>query len=778
MKTVIQYIIIPLLTFFIFQPFASAQVVPDCDHLITPPITDEMFNTPSACGNRGSTIFTMTDFQNSSDGIDSILGISINDPITDTLISSTSADNMIDVLSATYGDMSLEELMECFDVLCSPQMDSAQQSIVLLQDAFENANDISSTEVTDIINEVNDNDGTTISITQLEDSIGSVNTLADSLSLALSNVDLQSIIADAFDLDPADCSGVSPWDGLVTDIGGGSGNAGGGDFIHKMEDKVSEMITTALMENGGDPNWFLGEIEGLGQAASGSMMPSPSSTSTINAVQSGVNLYNGTGYLNLPICDVSSKDVSVPISVNGTPGGLKIDNQETLLGSNMDISNGGKITRVVNGLPDEFKDNLQAYAYGYKRGLKPVSEFTGIDIGIDLGDKTPGWMKRILCKILRTILEDILNINITAGCFGAGTEDEVEKAKDALLADMTTGQQVANWLDNTNVAKLAKKVLNKHNLFNKQLGKGPVKVDIQMYWAAPAFNYINTQIKITTPLFSKLNLTIALNFRAGVKVIDVPSPVVINKEGIGYDYLKDEARMADLGLDALDINDFNSLSKKEKLQLFNRKNSTRKRTDFEFFNPKAFSFLDAMENIGDLFNTDDSNPYPVYNTVQLDLEPDEYYYDFGGYSGKFYIQPNEEILLVPYQDFEIVVDKVRDQLKGFTFITPEGIEYVFNKKAISRYNNYTLPSSFQYPEIGFLRTDFKKPVLGKVEYPSYKFWMGIPTAMEVKKDYMTNYYVEKDIEYPSAWHATKITSLISKEEIHIEYFNRNIHYNT
>ncbi len=76
----------------------------------------------------------------------------------------------------------------------------------------------------------------------------------------------------------------------------------------------------------------MGEIEGLGAIASGSMAPSPSAMSTINSVSSGVDLYNGKGSFSLPLDAISSKDISVSITVNGSPGNLKVDDQEGLLG--------------------------------------------------------------------------------------------------------------------------------------------------------------------------------------------------------------------------------------------------------------------------------------------------------------------------------------------------------------------------------------------------------------------------------------------------------------
>ena len=781
MKKFIRTIFSVFIVLLCFNNPLIAQGNQDCGNLINPPITDEMFSIPDDPCNpdsRGDVIYTYEDFQASSDGVTTVLDVPIDTTTVDTF-SQTSSDNLVDILSGTYGDQSIADLMECFDVLCSPHLDSAQVNLETMADAFDNANSISNSEIIDEINDVNAEEGTNVDIGEVTDSLGDLTTFADSIAQALNDLDLQSLIANELGISNIDCDDPSIWDDLVLDDNPFTGQNQGGvgeSMINEMENKMSSILEELFVNNpelGGDPNWFLGEIEGLGQGASGSMMPSPSATSTINNIQSGVNLYNGSSSFGLPLDNISSKDVSVPISVNGTPGGLKVDDQEGLLGSNMDISAGGKITRVVNGLPDEFYGDQEGYAYGYKRGLKFVSEFNGIDVGLDLKKNTPKWLKKILCRVLKIILDAILVTDLTGGCSSNDINSVANGCLSILQGDPVTGQEATDNLPSS-LDTLVNKILRERNLFDKGLGQ---HVRIRMYWAPPQYNYVNTQLIIAFPISPKVDLVIKINFRAGVKVVDTPSPVLVSKKGVGYNTLGDATKMADLGLPTLDVNDFDNLSDEEMLEFFNKKNSTKKRTDFEFFNPKAFSFLDAMENIADVFNLGNNDPYPVYNTEQLDLEPDEYYYDFGGYSGKFFIRPNGAITLVPYQDFEIIIDDKRGDIEGFVFITPEGVRYSFDKKAISRYDNYTLPSSFKYPEVGSNWDTFEKPVLGKVEYPTYKFLMGIPLSMEVKKDYMTNYYVEKGQDYTSAWHVTNIKSEITLEEIDIGYQDVDIHYN-
>ncbi|MEM9820153.1 MAG: hypothetical protein AAF985_03745, partial [Bacteroidota bacterium] len=777
MKKLIQYIPLILLLILAHHPVIWSQQTPNCDDQITSPITDDMFSTEetSPCDPGGGVIFSYDDFVSSSSGTDVIFGSTICN-LTLSPTNNGCNDVTTAILSNVYGDMSLDQLMECFDVLCSPQLDMAQDNFDDLQAAFETAASGQGVDIDAIIQEVEDEEGEETSQEEIEDYLeiedGELDNLAQNLATGMGGLeDLQSIIETALDMGPSDCSGGSMWDGLVDDsddpIPKTGNSSGSKSFIRKMEEKVEQMALEYFMNGntdlGKDPNWFLGEVEGLGAAASGTKMPSPSATSTINSVSSGVNLYNGSASFNLPLDNISSKDVGVPIGISSQPGGLKVDDMESLAGSNMNLSAGGKVTRVVKGLPDEFYGDINGYAYGMKRGIKPVSEFLGVDVGVDIKKSMPRFIKKIVCRIIQYLIEELFDLNISGLCgdiadivSGIGADIEADPATDVNLPG--TSQLVEN-------------IKEKYGLREISAGAN-VKLDFS--WKPLEFNYVNLDVIIIIPLFGAIDLVIIPKFRAGIKIVEVPSPVVIDKKGIGYNHLTNASVMGDLGLPTLDVNDFYGLSNEEKLRVLNKKQSTKKREDFGFFNPKANYFLEIMADFAQLFNTEDGEPYPVHNTEQLDLEPDEYHYEFGNYSGKFYFRPDGEIILVPYQDFEISTTKVLGKITSFTFLTPEGHQYVFAKTATSRYDHYSLPTSFRYEEIGTSRENFKKPVVAKVEYPTYKFWMGIPLFMEVKKDYMTNYYVEKGMTYNSAWHMTSVRSLTSQEQISVYYEDQDL----
>ena len=787
----------------------------DCTDLINPPFSEDLFNETSPCDPTNGIIYTYSEFQNSSQGVTDIFGVPVEDIERDLTINHNSqvSDNVVDMLSSSLGTLTPEQLVECFDVLCSPQLQQTQQYFDMFLGDLNNSNPLSPGQISNIINEVKNEPGTDAPqnlneshfTTEMGAGITPYNleqTLANSLNSLNNFGGLEGILSEALGVD---CASDSPWGDweveAPTPLTSGDELIGKG-LQKKLEQTMESVLQQALMEEDiSDPNWFLGEIEGLGMASPSNLMPSPSATNTINSVQSGVNLYNGSGYFNFPLDNISSKDVSVPIAVNGNPGGLKVDDQEGLLGSNMDISAGGKITRVVKGLPDEFYGDISGLAYGQKKGIRPIVEFSGVDLGVDVAG--PKWLKSFMCKIFQLILEDLLNINISGSCLI--NDGVVNEFLTTIGADPLASQPLDDLLNGNNpIAYAGGIVSNVTDFLNNEFGIGVnddildfdsglpanTQVGVKLFWKPIHANYANLRLLIAIPIAGEVKLTIAINFRAGFKVVNMPSEVEITKKGIGYAYLQDFYKMTTLnGLPTLDINTFKGLDKDEKLQYLTKQYPTRKRSDDEFFSPDLYHMQEVLANIHKLFNTDENNPYPVYDTEQLDLEPDEYYYEFGGYSGKFYLEHKlgEESLvrpiLVPWQDFKIEVNQEyndnteQNVITGFTFTTPEGVTYTFDIPSYSKYDSYTLPTSFRYPEDGNYNKKFKKPEMGKVEYPVYNWWMGKPNSMEIRKDFMTNYYIEKGNKYISTWYVRNIKSEITEEEIDFTYVDKKLKYN-
>ena len=98
-----------------------------------------MFFENSPCDpNGGAIIFSYADLQKYGDESSTVLGFPIGpgEGGYDDSLSQTSIDNSTDLLVASFGDMSLTDLVECFDVLCSPQLDSAQSNLSTLQNVL------------------------------------------------------------------------------------------------------------------------------------------------------------------------------------------------------------------------------------------------------------------------------------------------------------------------------------------------------------------------------------------------------------------------------------------------------------------------------------------------------------------------------------------------------------------------------------------------------------------------------------------------------------------
>jgi hypothetical protein len=64
-----------------------------------------------------------------------------------------------------------------------------------------------------------------------------------------------------------------------------------------------------------------------------------------------------------------------------------------------------------------------------------------------------------------------------------------------------------------------------------------------------------------------------------------------------------------------------------------------------------------------------------------DAEPDLYFFNFGGYSGKFYFNDDRTPMFVPEEDFKVVPDLNNGVggfgFQGFTVTTPDGVRYYF-----------------------------------------------------------------------------------------------------
>lgn len=80
---------------------------------------------------------------------------------------------------------------------------------------------------------------------------------------------------------------------------------------------------------------------------------------------------------------------------------------------------------------------------------------------------------------------------------------------------------------------------------------------------------------------------------------------------------------------------------------------------------------------------------------RLDPEPDIFFFNFNGRSGKFYLDklatPSSTVVTghsIPYQDIKIKCDYVPDGLNNFSITTEDGVEYIFDVTETTESKNY------------------------------------------------------------------------------------------
>ena len=104
-------------------------------------------------------------------------------------------------------------------------------------------------------------------------------------------------------------------------------------------------------------------------------------------VKSSVDYYTGTANVNVSLYTVSSYGFNIPISVQYTASGLKTDVYPTTVGLNWKLTGTGRISRFVNGQPDEtgFLDGHGALAAN-----STASEWKNSAISSKIEDKFDG----------------------------------------------------------------------------------------------------------------------------------------------------------------------------------------------------------------------------------------------------------------------------------------------------------------------------------------------------------------------------------------------------
>jgi hypothetical protein len=85
--------------------------------------------------------------------------------------------------------------------------------------------------------------------------------------------------------------------------------------------------------------------------------PSPEASKLANFVEVPVSYYTGTPNINIPITNVKSGALQLPISLTYNASGNRVEDIASWVGLGWTLNAGGVVTRVVRGLPDDHKAN-------------------------------------------------------------------------------------------------------------------------------------------------------------------------------------------------------------------------------------------------------------------------------------------------------------------------------------------------------------------------------------------------------------------------------------
>jgi|GEM_PF-4562624 len=102
-------------------------------------------------------------------------------------------------------------------------------------------------------------------------------------------------------------------------------------------------------------------------------------------------------------------------------------------------------------------------------------------------------------------------------------------------------------------------------------------------------------------------------------------------------------------------------------------------------NPDENGYADGQGKRIPLSVSGDITPdtYQTFNqsaTGLIDTQPDEFFYNVGGYSGKFVIDTNRQVRLLPYKDIKITLVQTSLDGTSFNMITPDGTQYIFHSR--------------------------------------------------------------------------------------------------
>lgn len=108
--------------------------------------------------------------------------------------------------------------------------------------------------------------------------------------------------------------------------------------------------------------------------------PSPNAASLIRTVNENVDLYTGKLNVSIPIYTIKSRNVEIPITLNGSASAHRVNEIASWVGLGWHLNAGGAITRVMNNLPDEFTGTISSTFNILGYGFTKVKAGLGINL--------------------------------------------------------------------------------------------------------------------------------------------------------------------------------------------------------------------------------------------------------------------------------------------------------------------------------------------------------------------------------------------------------------
>ncbi len=112
------------------------------------------------------------------------------------------------------------------------------------------------------------------------------------------------------------------------------------------------LCTTFLVFSQNDP-----EIDYAGELVKSVEIPqSPEAAAFEKYGNTSVSMYTGTPNISVPIYTIKGKEMDLPISLSYDASGVKVEQLASQVGLSWTLSVGGRISRIINGLPDNYSN--------------------------------------------------------------------------------------------------------------------------------------------------------------------------------------------------------------------------------------------------------------------------------------------------------------------------------------------------------------------------------------------------------------------------------------